>query len=84
MRGQSVTYLQKDDIEKIINYLEKKNKVIILAIIKFALNTGLRISDILKLKFEDIDDTYIKEKKRKLKKLKRLFLIKCVKNTLKS
>lgn len=71
MRGQSVKYLQKKDVKRIIRYLEKKNKVVILGIVKFSLNTGLRISDVLKLKFEDLESEFLKEKKTK--KIKKIF-----------
>ena len=47
MRGQSVKYLQKKDVKRIIRYLEKENKVVILGIVKFSLNTGLRMSEVL-------------------------------------
>ncbi len=71
MRGQSVKYLQKKDVKRIIRYLEKENKVVILGIVKFSLNTGLRISDVLKLKFEDLESEFLKEKKTK--KIKKIF-----------
>ena len=71
MKGQSVKYLQKKDVRRIIKYLEKENKVIILGIVKFSLNTGLRISDVLKLKFEDLESDFLKEKKTK--KIKNIF-----------
>ena len=32
MRGQSVKYLQKKDVKKVIRYLEKENKVVILGV----------------------------------------------------
>ena len=71
MRGQSVKYLQKKDVKKVIRYLEKENKVVILGVVKFSLNTGLRISDVLKLKFEDLESEFLKEKKTK--KIKKIF-----------
>lgn len=71
MKGQSVKYLQKKDVRRIIKYLEKENKVVILGIVKFSLNTGLRISDVLKLKFEDLESDFLKEKKTK--KIKNIF-----------
>lgn len=73
MKGQSVEYIRKKDLKRIFEYLEKNKKIVILAIVKFALNTGLRISDILKLKFENLNFknfSTIKEKKtRKIKKI---------------
>lgn len=64
-RGQAVKPLKKNDIEKIFTLLEKNENIVMLGIVKFALNTGLRISDILLLKFENIESTALKEKKTK-------------------
>lgn len=76
-KGQTVKPLKKNDIEKIFNLLEKNENIVMLGIVKFALNTGLRISDLLQLKFENIENTSLTEKK--LKKLKVLFIIPLVK-----
>lgn len=62
-RGQAVKPLKKKDIQKIFKLLEDDNNIIILGIVKFALNTGLRISDVLLLKFEDLQTTVLTEKK---------------------
>lgn len=64
-KGQTVKPLKKNDIENIFKLLEKNENIVMLGIIKFALNTGLRISDILLLKFENIEVTYLTEKKTK-------------------
>lgn len=65
-KGQAVKTLKKSDVKKIISYLEKEEEmVVILGVVKFCLNTGLRISDILLLKFENIENTALKEKKTK-------------------
>lgn len=62
-KGQAVKPLKKSDVKKIFRFLEKEKNIIMLSIIKIALNTGLRISDILLLKFEDISTTVLTEKK---------------------
>lgn len=64
-KGQAVKPLKKNDIEKIFKLLEKNENIVMLGVIKFALNTGLRISDILLLKFENMEITYLTEKKTK-------------------
>lgn len=70
MKGQCVSYVKREDINKILEYLEKNNKIIIFGIIKFQLNTGLRISDVLNLKFEDVfTSSKIREMKTKKKKI---------------
>jgi len=53
-KGQEVRYITSNDIARLREYFTKNNKPIILAIMNIGLNTGLRISDILNLKFEDI------------------------------
>ena len=62
-KGQAVKPLKKSDVKKILNFLEGNKNIILWGIVKFALNTGLRISDILLLKFEDITTTVLTEKK---------------------
>ena len=68
IKGQSVKPLKKGDVEKIFKLLEEEENIIMLGIVKFALNTGLRISDILLLKFENIENSFIIEKKTKKSK----------------
>lgn len=53
-KGQEVRYITSNDITRLREYFISNNKPIILAIMNIGLNTGLRISDILNLKFEDI------------------------------
>lgn len=62
-KGQAVKPLKKNDVKKILIFLEENENIILWGIVKFALNTGLRISDILLLKFEDITSTVLIEKK---------------------
>lgn len=70
-RGQEVFYIKKRDLTKIRNYFFKKEKFVILALINVGINVALRISDLGKLKFEDIDDEWkIKLKETKTKKIK--------------
>ena len=67
-KGQNVVPVKDEDIQNIFSYLEEKQNIVILAVIKFALNTGLRISDVLKLKFEDLKFNSIIEKKTRKRK----------------
>lgn len=70
-RGQEVFYIKNKDLKKIRDYFYKKEKFIILALINIGVNIALRISDLGKLKFEDIDDEWrIKIKETKTKKNK--------------
>lgn len=61
-KGQAVRYLESEDILKIRKYLFSNKYIVMLGLMDFALNTGLRISDIQNLKFEDITDNQIKIK----------------------
>lgn len=61
-KGQAVRYLESEDISKIRKYLEENRYIVMLGLMDFTLNTGLRISDIQNLKFEDITDNQIKIK----------------------
>lgn len=67
---KEVKYLKKQDIEKLREYFEKKNKIVLLGIVNISVNTGLRISDVLDLKFENIkkDTCVVIEKKTNKKK----------------
>lgn len=60
-KGQKVNTLKTKDIQRIFEYLLSENYIVMYAIVKFALNTGLRISDILKLKFEDLNKNEVLE-----------------------
>lgn len=81
-KGQAVKPLRKNDIKKILNFLEEDENIILWGIVKFALNTGLRISDILLLKFEDINATVLTEKRHIKQKI--FFLILLVKKSWKN
>lgn len=60
-KGQKVNSLKTKDIQRIFEYLLSEKYIVMYAIVKFALNTGLRISDILKLKFEDLNKKEVLE-----------------------
>ncbi|MDU1912664.1 tyrosine-type recombinase/integrase [Fusobacterium sp.] len=51
---ESVKYIKEDDLKRIREVLKYKNKPVILELINFGVNVALRISDLQKLKFEDI------------------------------
>lgn len=53
-RQRAVMPLKKEDVEKIFEYLKKNDFIVMYGVVKFALNTGLKMKDILKIKFEDI------------------------------
>ena len=82
-RGQEVFYIKNKDLKKIRDYFYKKEKFIILALINIGVNIALRISDLGKLKFEDIDDEWrIKIKETKTKKNKYIKLNRVCKSTI--
>lgn len=62
-KGQSVGIIKKEDIKRILNYFEKEGDIEVLTIIIVALNTGLRISDVLELTFEELTLKKLVEKK---------------------
>lgn len=62
-KGQSVGIIKKEDIRRILNYFEKEGDIEVLTIIIVALNTGLRISDVLELTFEELALKKLIEKK---------------------
>lgn len=69
-KGQSVRYLELSDLEKIRKYLEENRYIVMLGLMNFSLNTGLRISDIKDLKFEDISNNSFEIKdNKKIKKI---------------
>ena len=71
-KKREVYYLQEKDIQNIREYLLKKDLIIILVFINIGLNTGLRVSDLLELQFEDFNENRILrliEKKTKKVKL---------------
>ena len=69
-KGQSVRYLELSDLEKIRKYLEENKYIVMLGLMNFSLNTGLRISDVKDLKFEDISNNSFEIKdEKKIKKI---------------
>lgn len=67
-KGQTVKSLKLTDVHLIFEYLEKRNLIVMLGVVKFSLNTGLRISDVLNLTFDNLNSSYIKEQKTKKSK----------------
>ena len=47
-----------DDLKIIRNYLENKGKVSLLSLINIGINAGLKFSDLVQLRFENIFDDY--------------------------
>lgn len=54
IKGQEVKYIKLDDLERIRKYFKSKNKIVMLELLNVGCNVGLRVSDLTKLKFEDI------------------------------
>lgn len=75
-KGQEVKYIREEDLKKIREYLQWKKKVTFLEFINFGCNVALRISDLSKISFEDIDQKNWKielvEKKTKKKRVIKL------------
>lgn len=69
-------------IRRILKYLKEKNERDYMMVL-IGFNTGLRISDILKLSYEDIGDEYIYIKEQKTKKMKEIPLNSVLKSELK-
>ncbi len=63
-----------DEIEAIKNELTAQGKERERVLFVLGINTGLRISDILNLKWEDIETAAVKIRERKTKKIKRFIL----------
>ncbi|MGL5855742.1 MAG: tyrosine-type recombinase/integrase [Cetobacterium sp.] len=55
-KGQKVEALTKNDIEKILFFLNKNKKYVMLGIFTLGIHTGLRISDYINSNFEDIQN----------------------------
>ena len=72
-KGQEVRYINSNDIIRLKEYFRDNNKIIILSIFNIGLNTGLRISDILNLKFEDINKNRAKIEEIKTGKSKVIY-----------
>ena len=67
-KGQEVRYINKSDLVDIRKYFKENKKIIMLALINIGVNVGLRISDLSRLRFENINGDYtirLKEKKTK-------------------
>lgn len=74
-RGQEVKYICKEDLKKLRKYFKSNDKVVILALINIGVNVGLRISDLSKIRFEDINSEYVvKLKEKKTKKMREIKL----------
>ena len=72
-RGQEVKYICKEDLRKLRKYFKLNDKVVILALINIGVNVGLRISDLSKIKFENINPDYtIKLREKKTKKIRKI------------
>ena len=56
-RGQEVRYINPDDLLRLRNYFKNNKKIVILSLINIGVNVGLRISDLSRLKFENIIQT---------------------------
>lgn len=71
-KGQEVKRIKENDLQNIRNYLESKNKINFLAFINIGVNTALRISDLSKIRFENITPEWsfeIKETKTRKKRI---------------
>lgn len=55
-KGQEVKYIKDEDLKKIREYLLWKNKIPFLSFVNIGCNVALRISDLSRLSFEDIDE----------------------------
>lgn len=75
-KGQEVKYIKDEDLKKIREYLSWKKKIVFLEFINFGCNVALRISDLSKLCFQDIDEKNWRieliEKKTKKKRIIKL------------
>ena len=67
-RGQEVRYINPNDLAQLRKYFKTNKKIVMLSLINIGVNVGLRISDLSKIKFENINPDYtikLREKKRK-------------------
>ena len=70
-KGQTVDPIKLKDVGRLFRFFEKEENVKIYTAVKIQLNTGLRISDVLEITFDEIDSERLKEKKtQKYKKVK--------------
>lgn len=78
-KGQEVKRIKEADLKNIRKYLIENNKIDFLAFINIGVNTALRISDLSKIKFENINSDWSFEIiETKTKKRELLFSIKYV------
>ncbi|MGL5123375.1 MAG: tyrosine-type recombinase/integrase [Fusobacteriaceae bacterium] len=69
--NREVYPITEKDLKRIRGFLIKKDLIVFLAFINIGLNTGLRASDILRLKFENVDESGVfRMKEKKTKKIK--------------
>ncbi|MCB8563853.1 tyrosine-type recombinase/integrase [Fusobacterium ulcerans] len=74
-KGQEVRYINKSDLVNIRKYFKENQKIVILALINIGVNVGLRISDLSRLRFENINADYtIRLKEKKTKKIRKIKL----------
>ena len=74
-KGQEVRYINKSDLVNIRKYFKENKKIVMLALINIGVNVGLRISDLSRLKFENINADYtIRLKEKKTKKIRKIKL----------
>ena len=74
-KGQEVRYINKSDLVNIRKYFKENKKIIMLALINIGVNVGLRISDLSRLRFENINGDYtIRLKEKKTKKMREIKL----------
>lgn len=70
-----VRYIKTDDLKNIREYFFNNNAIVMLQLLNIGVNITLRISDLLKLKFEDIQlDNTINVTEQKTKKTKTIKL----------
>lgn len=70
-KGQTVDPIKLKDVGRLFRFFEKEENIKIYTAVKIQLNTGLRISDVLEITFDEIDSGRLKEKKtQKYKKVK--------------
>lgn len=80
-KSKLVNYIKKNDIMRLRNYFIDKEKIVILALINIGLNLALRFSDLIELKFEQIENYEIIIIEKKTNKSRKIFLNKrCIEN----
>lgn len=72
-RGQEVRYINPNDLAQLRKYFKTNKKIVMLSLINIGVNVGLRISDLSKIKFENINPDYtIKLREKKTKKIRKI------------